>query len=56
MIVVTIVITVRYASDSTMEVAEDDKAEFQHEIEKQFLRSVITKQDIHVNHSITEVI
>lgn len=55
MIVSTIIITVRYAPDATMEEAEDDKAEFQHEIEKQFLSSVGSKEDIHVDYSTAEV-
>jgi len=54
-IVATIIITLRYAPDATMEEAEDDKAEFQHEIERQFLSSVGSKEDIHVDHCIAEV-
>lgn len=55
MIVSTIHITVAYAPDATREEAEDDMAEFQHEIERQFLSSVADKRDIHVDHTIAEV-
>jgi hypothetical protein len=55
MIVSTIIITVKYANDATMEEAKDDEAEFQHEIERQFLRSVGSKEDIHVDYTTAEV-
>lgn len=55
MLTAKIVVTVKYHKNSTMEHAEEDKAEFLAEIRQKYWPNV-SNSDIHIDYSIVEVV
>lgn len=55
MIVATIIITMKYASDADMQEAEQDKQDFEQEFRRYFAPCVAQMEDIYIDHAILEV-